>query len=166
MKADPEMSLYIDASQKEAFNCVRDYLTSRHMAVLSSDPPAHIRARFGQWISMSFDNGRGDVEVHTVEKNGGSYINLNFDFKNHYTVYLISSIIVAIIVYGAASWIANQRAASLRLSLMSANLLNLSIALIVFLLTMALSGYEAQQTRRKFIQEFNMFIQSLASRKR
>jgi len=160
------MSLYIDASQKEAFNYVTDYLTSRHMKVLSSQPPTHIRARFGQWISLSFGNGRGDVEVHTVAKNGGSYINLNFNFKNLYTVYLTISIIGAIIVYGALSWIASQRAAALRLSPMNTNLLNLIIALFSFALIMALSGYEAQQTRRKFIQEFNMFIQSLATRKR
>ncbi len=147
------MSFFVNASEEEAFRLVMDYFEGRRMKILTSNSPSYIRAQFGSWVSMSASNSKGEVEINTVKRNGGSYVNLNFDFSKEYLAALIVTTIgavVTLIVYGVLEiepW----------------------FTLVVILAFVAIAGgivgYSISTTRKSFIEEFNMFIQSLSSKK-
>jgi len=165
------MSLSVDAPQEETFNLAMNYFNEKRMKISDSTPPHYIIVEFGSWTSMSFDNGKGEVEVGIEKKDGKSYVNLDFDFSVNYLLYFIIAIISALIVYVVLSSFVNTWASGISNPLLRsdylsrANLYVISGALIVFFLGILVSVIEVSMTRKRFIKEFNMFIQSLASKK-
>lgn len=159
------MSFFLNASQEEAFSCVMDYFTGRHMKILTSNSPSYIRARFGPWFSMSFGNAQGEVEANITKRNGGSYVNLNLNFLIEYFGNLIFAIIGAAIIFVFMEWLATTNPLEKTDFPSVAPWLALGLSVISFCLVMAVVGYNVSLTRRRFIEEFNMFMQSLASKK-
>lgn len=153
------MSFFVNASQEEAFGLVMDYLEGRRMKILTSNPPSYIRARIGTWAS-SFASSPGEVEFNITKRNGGSYVNLNFNFLTAYLGGLLVAIIGALIIF-----IFTIRLPTTNPLKVIAPWFALGFSGIVFFLYMGVIEYDASQTRKRFIEEFNMFIQSLVSKK-
>jgi len=136
------------------------------MKILTSNSPSYVRAEVGSWASMSFGNAKGEVEVHIIERESGSYVNLNFNFLKEYMIDSVAAIIGAMLVYVVMWWVASGRLPNisplLREDYLSeVNWLTLVLISVIFVLVIGISGYNAQVTRRRFIEEINMFVQSL-----
>jgi len=147
------MSFFVNASQEEAFRLMMDYFTGRHMKIPNSSSPSYIEAEFGSLITLSLDNAKGKAKLNVVKSNGGAYANLNLDFSLEYLAALILTIIGVLITYIYYTMLEFPF------------WYTLLIMLSIFILVWGLVGYSVTLTRRKIIEEFNMFIQSLASRK-
>jgi hypothetical protein len=147
------MSFFVNAPQEEAFRLVMDYFAGRHMKVLMSKSPSYARAEFGSLISGSLGDAKGEVEINIVKRNGGSYINLNFDFSKGYIAVFLSTGIGALMVFIGYGILG----------------IDLQVRLLTILAIVAMVGggvgYDYSLTRRRFIEEFNMFIQSLTPKK-
>ena len=147
------MSFFVNASQEEAFRLMMDYFTGRHMKIPNSSSPSYIEAEFGSLITFTLDNAKGKAKLNVVKSNGGAYANLNLDFSLEYLAALILTIIGVLITYIYYTMLEFPF------------WYTLLIMLSIFILVWGLVGYSVTLTRRKIIEEFNMFIQSLASRK-
>ena len=147
------MSFFVNASQEEAFRLVMDYFTGRRMNIPTSSSPSYIEAEFGSLISLSLDNAKGKVKLNVVKSNGGAYANLNLDFSLEYLTALAVTIIGVLITYTYYGMLEIPFSYTL--------LIIFSIVILVWVLV----GYSVTLTRRKIIEEFNMFVQSLASKK-
>ena len=147
------MSFFVNASQEDAFRLVMDYFTGRRMKIPTLSSPSYIEVEFGSLTSLSIDNAKGRAKVNVVKSNGGAYANLNFDFSLEYLAALIAAIIGVLITYIYYTMLEIPFSYTL------------FIMLLIVILVWGLVGYSVSLTRRKFIEEFNMFIQSLASKK-
>mgnify|MGYP001057670560 CR=1 FL=1 len=159
------MSIFVNTSQEEAFHFVMDYFTGRRMKVLTSNSPSYIRAEFGSWTSISPSNEKGVVEVSVMKRNGGSYVNLNFNFFETYLMALIVTIIGAFATYGFMWWLVVVNPLQRAIVPSGANFLILMPIALFCALMIAVLGYTVSLTRRRFIEEFNMFMQSLHAKK-
>jgi len=110
------------------------------------------------------------VKVEIVKKNGGSYINLHFGFLKTYLLSLVAAVVGAVVLFEVLTTVSNARVSRVFDSLARADYLAKTgivawaLAFMVFLITLAVAGYETSATRRRFIEEFNMFIRSLSSK--
>ena len=154
------MSLSVDVTQEDVFRLVSDYFTERRMKILTSDSPSYIRAELGAWGELSLGNAYGEVKTNIQRTDGGSRVNFSFSFRKEYLLGLTGAIIIATLFYVTASivMLGVPRAISETKSLVNA--LIYSGILLIFVLVMGGSFYDASVTRRKFIEEFVMFIQS------
>ncbi len=155
------MSFSVNATTEEAFRLVADFFEMRRMEILSSDPPSYVKARFGSWASVSFDNAVGVVETKIAKKDGASYLNLYFGFRGEYLVVVVSTIVLASIFFVFA-W---AQALAGRVDFLLGTMWTILIASIFFVLSGTIVAYSTSKTRRRIIEEFNMFVQSLASKK-
>lgn len=130
-----------------------DYFNGRPMKVIASNPPSYIKAEFGSWTAMVLDNAKGEVTARIVKRNGGSYANLNLSFALEYFSALLLTIVGAISTYIFYDL--------LRIPSMWA----LFVILIEVVMIWGIVRSSASLTRRKFIEEFNMFIQSVSAKK-
>ena len=151
------MSLPLDVSQEEAFRLVSDYFTKKRMRISTFDSPSYIRAELGAWGELSLGNAYGEVETSIVKRESRSHVNFNLSFRKEYLLGLTSSIIITILFYVIIS-IVILKFPETNQSLI--NTLVYSGILLIFVLIMGGSLYDASATRRKFIEEFNMFIRS------
>jgi uncharacterized Tic20 family protein len=164
------MSIFVNAPEQEAFLLITDYFASKHMKIVSSNPPSHIRAEFGSWTSISFDNAKGEVETEITERNGGSYTNLNFNFFKEYLFALIIAISVTLLLCVIMWWRATTdmpriNPADMGNLLFKVSLITVGLSAVMFVVAIGLVVYSTSLTRRKFIEEFSMFMQSLPSKK-
>jgi flagellar biosynthesis protein FlhB len=164
------MSLFVNVSEEEAFRLMMDYFTSKHMKILTSNFPSYIRAEFGSWTSMSLNNAKGQVEAEITEGNGGSYSNLNFSFFKEYLSALIIAIFGTLLLCVVMWWRATRDMSRINRTdmgnfLFKVNLITFGLSAIMFAVVIGLVGYSTSLTRRRFIEEFNMFMQSLPSKK-
>ena len=148
------MSFFVNASQEEAFHLVMDYFTGRHFKVHTSNPPSYIKAEFGSWISFETSgNAKGEVEANLVKRNSGSYINLDLSFGKEYitnAMMLVVAVSVTLVIFDGLGFDFP---------------FILSMLLFEVAILLGFVGYAVSKTRRRIIEEFNMFIQSLASKK-
>jgi hypothetical protein len=161
------MSFFIDAVQVDAFGWVMDYFKGRNMKIIASNSPSYIKAEFGSWFSMYPGNAKGNVEVKLVKRNGGTYVNPNFSFLLYYLIGLIIAVIAALILSVFVEWLAIANPLNRELGDFPAIApwLALGQSGLVICIALLLLGYDASKTRRNFIEEFNIFVQSLASKK-
>jgi len=164
------MSLFVNVPEEEAFRLMMDYFTSKHMKIVTSNSPSYIRAEFGSWTSMSLDNANGEVEVEITGRNGGSYTNLNFSFFKEYVFALIIAIFGTLFLCAVMWWRATRDMSRIDLadvgnSLLKINLITFGLSAIMFAIVIGLVGYSTSLTRKRFIEEFNMSMQSLPSKK-
>jgi len=149
------MSFYVNATQEETFQYVMDYFNGRHMKMQASNSPSYIRVEFGSWFALETSgNAKGEAEANIAKKNGGSYVNLNLDFGKEY---LVSSAVFLPIIAVAMVIFYEMLEIPFWYSLI--------VLLIMLIVVLAGEGYSVSKTRKRFIKEFNMFIQSLASKK-
>jgi len=149
------MSFYVNATQEETFQYVMNYFKGRRMRILTSSSPSHIRVEFGSWLALETSgNEKGEAEANITKSNGGSYVNLNLDFMKVYLVYfaifLPIAVVIIVVLYQMLEipfWF------------------TLIVLLLILLIALAAEGYSVSKTKKRFIEEFNMFIQSLASKK-
>lgn len=156
-----QLSFFVNATTEETFRLVADFFEGRRMEILSSSSPSFVKARFGSWTSVSFDNAVGVVETKIAKKDGGSYLNLHFGFRGEYLVVLVSTIVLASIFFVFALAQALAKRGDFLLGMMWTTL----IVSIFFVFSGTIVAYSTSKTRRRIIEEFNMFMQSLASKK-
>jgi len=164
------MSLFVNVSEEEAFRLLMDYFTSKRMKIIASNSPSYIRAEFGSWTSMSLDNAKGEVEAEIKERNGGSYSNLNFSFFKEYLFALVIAISVTLLLCVVMWWRAARDMSRINPAdvgnfLFKVSLITVGLAAVMFVVVIGLVVYSTSITRRRFIEEFNMFMQSLPSQK-
>jgi small-conductance mechanosensitive channel len=164
------MSLFVNASEQDAFLLITDYFASKSMKIVTSSPPSYIRAEFGSWTSISLDNAKGEVEVEITKRNSGSYTNLNFSFFKEYLFALIIAIFATLLLCVTMWWRATRdmshvAPAEVGNSLFRISLITVGLSAVMFLVAIGLIGYSTSLTRRRFVEEFNMFIQSLPFQK-
>ena len=170
MISDSEMSLFVNVSEEEAFRLMMDYFTSKQMKILTSNSPSYIRAEFGSLTSISLNNAKGEVEAEIVEKNGGSYSNLNFSFIKEYLYALIIAIFGTLLLF-VVMWLRATRElpqinpADVDNFIFKVNLITFGLSAIMFAVAVVFVAYSTSLTRRRFIEEFNMFMQLLPSQK-
>ncbi len=155
------MSFFVNASQEEAFRLVMDYVEGRNMKILTSNSPSYVKVRFGSWTSWGFDNTMGVVETKIAKKDGGSYLNLYFGFRSLYLVVLVSTIFMALL-FSVFAW---AQTMTQGVDFLWGMMWTTLIVSIYFGLIGTIAAYSTSKTRRRIIEEFNMFIQSLASKK-
>lgn len=170
MRSDFEMSLFVNTSEEEAFRLLMGYFTSKHMKIIASNSPSYIRAEFGSWTSMSLDNANGEVEAEIREKNGGSYAHLDFSFLKEYLFALIVAIFGTLFLCVAMWWRATRdlprvNPAEVGNFLLKTNLITFGLSAVMFAVVIGFVGYSISLTRKRFIEEFNVFVQSLSSKK-
>ena len=164
------MSLLANVSEEEAFRLLMDYFTSKHMKIIASNSPSYIRAEFGSWTSLSLDNANGEVEVEVRKRNGGSHANLDFSFFKEYLLALIFAVFGTLFLCVVMWWrvtsdLPRINPAEVGSFLLKINLITFSLSVVMFAITVGLVGYSTSLTRKKFIEEFNTFVQSLPSKK-
>jgi len=145
-----DLSFFVNAPQEEAFQLMTDYFNGRDMRILTSNSPSYVKADFGSWTSISLNNAKGEVKVDLAKANRGSYANLHFSFSSEY---LVGSAVT--MFFAAATYIIY---AILEIPIWFA----LFVMLIEVIFVVGIIGYSVSLTRKKFIEEFNMFLQSLA----
>lgn len=166
-----EMSLFVNAPQEEAFRSLMDYFTGRRVKILTSNKPSYVRVGIGSWIGFVFQgNAKGEVETTVTKRNGGSYVHFNFDFTKEYASGFIGAIVGALLLYGIGSWVANLMISKLPYSAIGEiwSLVYLIIIfgmVMLFATIMVMEGYYVSRTKKRFIEEFNKFMQSLTSKK-
>lgn len=156
----------MNSSQEDTFRSLMDYFNGRRFRILVSNQPYLIRAEIGAYWAMSRGNAKGEVEASITKRNGGSYINFNFSFTKEYITGLIASSIGALVAYVLGWGVANMMISRMPF----ANVADLSLfvngiivfgIVMIFLAVMTIEGQNASITRKKFINEFNTFAQSL-----
>jgi hypothetical protein len=162
--------MFINASEQEAFLLITNYFASKHMKIVASKHPSYIRAEFGSWTSISLDNAKGEVEAEITEKNGGSYANLNFTFFKEYLAALIIAIFGTLFLCVIMWWRATRDMPQINPSdvgnfLLQVDLITFGLSVVMFVVAIGLVVYSTSVTRRRFVEEFSMFIQSLPSKK-
>ena len=163
------MSLFVNVSEEEAFRLLMDYFTSKHMKILTSNSPSYIRAEFGSWTSMSLDNANGEVEAEIKERNGRCYSNLNFSFFKEYLFALIIAIFGTLLLCAVMWWkvtrdMSRINPADVGNFLFKVSLITVGLSAVMFVVAIGLVGYSTSLTRRRLIEEFNMFMQSMPSK--
>jgi small-conductance mechanosensitive channel len=164
------MSLLFNASEEEAFLLITDYFASKNMKILATNHPSHIRAEFGSWTSISLNNAKGEVEVEITKRNGGSYTNLNFSFSKEYLLALIIAILGTLALCVVMWWRATRDMPQINPAdtgnfLFKVSLITVGLSAVMFAAAIGLVVYSTALTRRRFVEEFNMFTQSLSSQK-
>jgi len=147
------MSWFIDSSPEETYRLLMDYFDGRRMKVKASGSPSCIKAGFGSWTDMVLDNAKGEVTARIVRKDGGSYVNLDFDFALEYYPALLLTIAGVATTYMLYDLLRVSPAWAL------------SVMLIEVVVVWGIVLYSISLTKRKFLKGLNMFIQSLSTKK-
>ncbi len=146
------MSFFFNASQEEAFRLVMSHFTESHMKITTSTSPSYIEIEFGSLFSLSLGNAKGKVKLNIVKSNGGAYVDLNFDFSLDYLAILTVTTMGLLMIY------------------IYYTILEIPVAytLLIMLFIVVFAGgivqYSVRLTKRRTIEAFNMFVQSLDSK--
>jgi cell division protein FtsX len=140
------------------------------MKIIVANPSSYIRAEFGSWTSISLKKAKGAVETEITQRNGETTISLNFSF---FKEYLYASIIAifATLVLCMTMWlrtsvqIASVNPTNVGSFLLRVSLLTAGLSLATFLMAIGIVAYSASSTRRRLVEEFKTFVQSLPAQK-
>jgi len=165
------MSWFVrSSSPDETFHSLILYLNGKSMKTLARSQPSYVKAEFGSSFSfLDEGNAKGEVEVKVTKGNGGSYVHLNFDFTKEYALGLMAAVL------GTFSFYVMGFGLSLIVKLSSLNpieswliafvlLIGLVLGAALFVIVMALEGFAVTRTKKRFLEEFNMFIELLSTR--
>lgn len=160
----------MDSPQEDTFRSLMDFFKGRRYGILASDQPNLIRADIGSYWSWSRENARGQVETLITERDGGSYINLHFNFVKEYLTGLAASSVGAIVLVMLGFIIGNNNVGSLSPSSSAGYWLFVYGAvafgiILIFMATMGIEGSHVSITKKRVIDEINMFVQSLQARR-
>lgn len=166
-----EMSLFINEPVDDAFHIMMDYFLGRRMKILTSVSPCYVKAELGVWVSMSLGKAKGEVEATITKRDNGCYVNLMFSFLKEYLGNLIITVLGGFVSYEVMWWSVNEYAlrgvapSAREGFLLFANWLMITGLITIFVIVMAISVYNVSQTKKRFIEEFNEFVQSVPSKK-
>jgi hypothetical protein len=161
----------MNSSQEETYHLLMDYFTGRRERILTSNSPSYIRAEIGSWGSFSISTAKGEVEANVTKRNGGSYVNFSFNFFKEYVGDLLITIVMAPFIYFIPQWFLSSFVSSfassdfLRWFQSAFSIILLAGIILLFSIVMVVAGYATSSTRNRFIDEFNMFVQSLQTKK-
>jgi hypothetical protein len=165
-----KVSLYINSSQEVAFQSVMDYFIGRGDKILISNSPSLVKAEIGSWLSLTLPlqsgTAKGEVEATIMKRNGGSYFDLNFNFTKEYVSGVLGAIFDAFMVYiisiGIASLVTSHLPSNTASSLMAIfNPVIVFAVVILFAVIIVMERRLVVRTRKRFLEEFNTFAQSL-----
>jgi len=149
------MSFVVNAKEEETFNLVSDYLNGKHMRILKSEANNCIEAEFGSIWSLSPSNEKGIAEIQIVKGNEGSLVNVKLDFSSTVVLALAVTAMTAIILFSFLM-----------------NILRMDVYPSVFVafgllpaLLLATAAYSFSVTRKGFLEDFRIFMQSVQSKK-
>ena len=160
----------MNSSQEDTFRSLMDYFTGRRDKILVSTPPSLVRVEVGAYWSWSRGHAKGEAEATITKRNGGSYVNFNFDFTKEYVSGFVVAVIGAVACYFLVSYVARIMLLDYQSwntgSIWSAvNLVAIGGMFMIIAVVMALEGSSVSITKKRFIDEFNMFAQSLPTKK-
>ncbi len=130
-----------------------DYFQGRSLKIVASNSPSYLEAEFGSWTAMVLDDAKGNVKVDLVKAKHGSYAHLRFSFSSEYFVGTLVTIFFVAATYIIYSMLAIPL------------LFALIVILVEVVFVIGIIGYSVSLTRRKFIEELNMFLQSAAPKR-
>ncbi len=146
------MSLSTDSSPEETYRLLMEYFDGRHMKVKTSDSRSCIKVGFGSWTEMVLDNAKGEVTARIVKGNGGSDVNLDFDFAMEY----YPALLLTIVGVAATYMLYDLLRASPTYALL--------VIVIEVVVVWGIVIYSISLTKRKLIEGLNTFIQSQATK--
>ena len=123
------------------------------MKVKTSDFPSCTRAGFGSWTDMVLDNAKGEVTARIVKRNGGSDVNLSFDFALEYYPALLLTIAGVATTY------------MLYDLLRASPTYALLVIVIELVVVWGIVLYSISLTKRKLTEGLNTLIQSQSTKK-
>jgi uncharacterized membrane protein YidH (DUF202 family) len=165
------MNLFTNEPIEDTFRITMDYFLGKQMKILTSPSPCYIKAELGVWVSMSLGNAKGEVEATITKRDSGCYVNFIFSFLKEYLGNLIITILGGFVSYGVMLWSVNEYALrgiapSVREGFLSfMNWLMIVAIIIIFGIVIASSVYNVSQTKKRFIEQFSEFVQSIPSKK-
>jgi len=155
--------LFIKSSQEKIFSSLIEYFNRKSVKILSSSSPSYIRVKLGSLRSLPFKgDAKGEVEVNITEKNEGSDAYLNFNFFEEYQVGTAGAITLTVILYSIVYALSIYLSDFITWFRGFFSVIFLGGTFLFFAFTVVgLSIYATSLTKRKFIQEFNVFTKSL-----
>jgi hypothetical protein len=140
------------------------------MKILIARPPSYVKAEFGSWTSISFDNAKGEVEAEITERDDGTYVNVNFSFFKEYLSALLIAVfatlaLCVIMWFRASVDIPQVSPANAEDAILRISLLTVGLSAATFVVAIGIVGYSTALTKRKLIDQFNAFVQSLSFQK-
>ncbi len=142
------MSFHINLPDEEVFDLLIKYFVGRRIRIISVNKPSYIKVEVGKLFSMWFEEAQGIVDINIVRLNEHSLINLHFNFSKEYISGLILSLLLSLVLYIYGLFVDAP-----------GDLLFLLIVTI-FGVTMALEIYNVAVTKKKFVEELSLFVQS------
>lgn len=140
------MMLQMDSSQEETFRLLTHYFAVRREEILGSNPPSYVKAIVPRVLSPLSE---GKAEATITRRDGGSYVNINFDFRKGY----VETFVLAIAIFVAPIL-------SLVTYFTSSDYYVLFVDLLVVLAgvagAMALEGYNVHITKKRLIDELRL----------
>jgi hypothetical protein len=128
------------------------YFDGRRMKVKASDSPSCIKAGFGSWTEMVLDNAKGEITARIVKRNGGSDVNLSFDFALEY----YPALLLTIAGVAATYMLYDLLRASQTWALL--------VIVIEVVMVWGIVIYSISLTKRKLTEDLNTLIQSQATK--
>jgi hypothetical protein len=164
------MSLFANIPRQETFRLVTDWLASKRMKILIATHPSYIKAEFGSWTSISFDNAKGEVEAEITERDGGTHVDLNFSFFKEYLSALLIAVfatlaLCVIMWFRVSADMPQVSPDNVGSVILRTSLITVGLSAVMFAVAIGIVGYSTALTKRKLIEQFNAFAQSLPFQK-
>jgi hypothetical protein len=156
--------IFLNANQKEAFRSITDYFATRRTKTLARKDSSCFRAEIGSWFSFVDEgNAKGEVEVKVINVENGSYVHVDFDFMKEYSLGFLAAILGAGSCYFIGSWLLYgltilKMVTATELWTVAANLLAGVLAVALFTSLIVLESLSISRTKKRFIDEFAVFV--------
>lgn len=135
----------MDSSQEETFHLLTRYFALRHEEILVSNSPSYVKAKVPTGGFFS----EGKAEATITKRNGGSYVNINFDFRRGY----LEAFVLAIAIFIVPMLSSVTYFASSDYYVFGGVFL---VLLALFAGVMAFEGYIVSLTRKRLIGELRL----------
>jgi len=145
------MSYFLKSSSEETFRLLMDFLTEKHVKLLSFIEPASILAEIGSWFSFSFGKAKGEVEAIVLKRKGGSYVEFRFSFQNEYGMGAVIAFWLSIGLFILFSYLGILNIYRIDLLYVTTVILLLVISITI------LTILNVSITKKRFLEEFKMF---------
>lgn len=135
----------MDSSQEETFHLLTRYFALRHEEILVSNSPSYVKAKVPTGGFFS----EGKAEATITKRNGGSYVNINFDFRRGYIEALLLAIAIFIVpIISSFTYFTPINYLELGVVFLVTSVLIISV--------MAFEGYTVSLTKKRLIDELRL----------
>jgi hypothetical protein len=146
------MILQMDSSQEETFRLLTHYFAVRREEILVSNPPSYVKAKVPTDLSPLVADCKAEANI--TKKNGGSYVNINFDFRRAYAESFAVVVFLSVVLFVVPVF------SSPVTYFTSTNYYGLGAAftaiLALVIVVMALEGYIFSLTKKRLINELRL----------